>query len=61
MALDEVTAARYFPLLQGEIRRQKTRIEDLERELRLARQHLDVCDRWAAVAEEDTAKRRADV
>lgn len=36
-------------------------IEDLQHELRLARQHLDVCPTAVAIAEEDAAKRRADV
>ena len=36
------------------------RIEDLEHELRLARQHLDVCPTAQAIAEEDAAKRRLD-
>lgn len=61
MALDEVTAARYIPMLQGEVRRQKTRIEDLERALRLLRQHTAGCERCAAVQEEDAAKRLADL
>lgn len=34
-------------------------IEDLENELRLARQHLNVCPTAVAIAEEDAAKRRA--
>lgn len=45
--------------LIAEMRNQRIRIEDLEHELKLARQHLDVCDRWQAIAEEDATKRRA--
>lgn len=40
------------------IDRLQVRIVDLEHELRLARQHLDVCDRWAAVADHDADKAR---
>jgi len=40
-------------------RRLAMRIEDLEHELKLARQHLDVCPRWQAVADHDRDKARS--
>lgn len=43
------------------IRHLRARIEDLEHELRLARQHLDGCERCQAVEAEDVSKRLADL
>jgi hypothetical protein len=41
------------------IRQLNVRVEDLEHELKLARQHLAVCDRWQAVCDDDRAKARS--
>lgn len=50
------------PVIERQVHRDlKVRIEDLERALRLLRQHTAGCERCAAVQEEDAAKRRADL
>lgn len=61
MALDEVTAARYIPILQGEVRRQKARIEDLEHDLNLLRQHTAACPRCEQVEDHDRDKAASNV
>lgn len=47
------------PVIQRQVHRDlRVRIQDLEHELRLARQHLERCPTWQAVCDHDRDKAR---